>query len=164
MADLLSLFPAGSTLAEDGTVVIDGCRGDDLAEEFGTPVLVVSENALRARAREYLSELSSRWPSSRVVFASKAFPCTAVQRVMVEEGLGLDVAGGGEILTAVKAGIDPAMVVLHGNAKNDEEIGIALEHGVGLVVVDNSDDVDRLEATVPAVSYTHLTLPTIYSV
>ena len=84
-----------------------------------------------------------------MVFASKAFPCTAVQRVMVEEGLGLDVAGGGEILTAVKAGVDPALIVLHGNAKSDEEIAIAVEHGVGLVVVDNADDVDRLEAIVP---------------
>ena len=69
---------------------------------------------------------------------------------MVEEGLGLDVAGGGEILTALKAGVDPALIVLHGNAKSDEEIALAVEHGIGLVVVDNADDVDRLEATVPA--------------
>jgi diaminopimelate decarboxylase len=129
---------------------IGGCRADALAEQFGTPVLVVAEQALRARAREYKSELAARWPSSRVVFASKAFPCTAVQRVMVEEGLGLDVAGGGEIVTAIAAGVDPALLVLHGNAKGDEEIAMASEHGIGLVVVDNSDDVDRLEATVPA--------------
>ena len=110
-------------------------------------MLVVAEAALRARAREYRDELAARWPRSRVVFASKAFPCTAVQRVMVEEGLGLDVAGGGEILTALKAGVDPALLVLHGNAKSDEEIALAVEHGIGLVVVDNADDVDRLEAT-----------------
>jgi diaminopimelate decarboxylase len=66
---------------------------------------------------------------------------------MVEEGLGLDVAGGGEILTALKAGVDPALIVHHGNAKTDEEIALAAEHGIGLVVVDNADDVDRLEAT-----------------
>ena len=150
MKDLLSLFPAGSALDVDGTLVVGGCRADALAADFGTPVLVVAEAALRARAREYVDELTTRWPGGRVVFASKAFPCTAVQRVMVEEGLGLDVAGGGEILTAVKAGVDPALVVLHGNAKSDEEIGIAVEHGVGLVVVDNPDDVDRLEAIVPA--------------
>lgn len=150
MKDLLSLFPAGSALDVDGTLVVGGCRADALAADFGTPVLVVAEAALRARAREYVDELTTRWPGGRVVFASKAFPCTAVQRVMVEEGLGLDVAGGGEILTAIKAGVDPALVVLHGNAKSDEEIGIAVEHGVGLVVVDNADDVDRLEAIVPA--------------
>jgi diaminopimelate decarboxylase len=145
--DLLSLFPAGSSLAGDGMLIVGGCRADDLAAAFGTPVLVVAEDALRSRAREYRDELSARWPDSRVVFASKAFPCTAVQRVMVEEGLGLDVAGGGEILTALKAGADPGLIVLHGNAKSDEEIALAVEHGIGLVVVDNADDVDRLEAT-----------------
>ena len=147
MADLLSLFPPGSARDDDGMLTLGGCRADALAEEFGTPVLVVDEPALRARAREYRTELAARWPRSRVVFASKAFPATAVQRVMVEEGLGLDVAGGGEIITALKAGIDPALIVHHGNAKTDEEIALAVEHGVGLVVVDNADDVDRLEAS-----------------
>jgi diaminopimelate decarboxylase len=145
--DLLSLFPPGSARDPDGMLRIGGCRADALATEFGTPVLVVAEAALRARAQEYRAELAARWPNSRVVFASKAFPATAVQRVMVEEGLGLDVAGGGEILTALKAGVDPALIVLHGNAKSDEEIAMAAEHGIGLVVVDNGDDVDRLEAT-----------------
>ena len=150
MSQLLDLFPPGSATDADGMLVISGCRADDLANEFGTPVLVVAEEALRARAREYADELTSRWPKSRVVFASKAFPCTAVQRVMVQEGLGLDVAGGGEILTARKAGIDPALIVLHGNAKSTEEITMAVDNGIGLVVVDGPDDVDRLEAIVPA--------------
>ena len=131
-------------------LVVGGCRVDELAAEFGTPVLVVAEQAVRDRAREYAGELAARWANSRVVFASKAFPCTAVQRLIVEEGLGLDVAGGGEIITALKAGVDPALIVLHGNAKSDEEIALAVEHGIGLVAVDNADDVDRLEATVPA--------------
>jgi diaminopimelate decarboxylase len=147
--DLLSLFPPGSAADADGMLRIGGCRADALAEEFGTPVLVVAEQALRARAREYADELAARWPRSRVVFASKAFPCTAVQRVMTEEGLGLDVAGGGEIVTAIAAGADPGLLVLHGNAKTDEEIAMVAEHGIGLVVVDNADDVDRLEATIP---------------
>src|SRR4051795_8732616 len=146
---LLSLFPPGSSLDPDGMLSIAGCRADALAKEFDTPVLLVAESALRERAREYADGLAARWPRSRVVFASKAFPCTAVQRVMVEEGLGLDVAGGGEIVTALKAGADPALLVLHGNAKGDEEIAMVSEHGIGLVVVDNADDVDRLEATVP---------------
>jgi diaminopimelate decarboxylase len=149
MGVLLSLFPPGSTVDADGCLLVAGCRATDLAAEFETPVLVVSEPALRARAREYVTEFAARWPDSRVVFASKAFPCTAVQRVMTEEGVGLDVAGGGEIITALKAGADPALLVPHGNAKTDAEIALAVEHGIGLVVVDNSDDVDRLEATVP---------------
>jgi len=69
---------------------------------------------------------------------------------MVQQGLGLDVAGGGEILTALKAGVDPALIVLHGNAKSTEELTLAVGNGVGLVVVDGTDDVDRLEAIVPA--------------
>jgi diaminopimelate decarboxylase len=148
--DVMSLFPPGSALDADGMLTVAGCRADELAGEFGTPALVVAEPALRDRAREYAGELAARWPRSRVVFASKAFPCTAVQRVMVEEGLGLDVAGAGEIVTALKAEADPSRIVLHGNAKSDEEIAMAVEHGLGLVVVDNADDVDRLEATVPA--------------
>ena len=147
--DLLGLFPPGSKLDGDGTIVVGGCRLDDVAAEFGTPAIVVAEDALRNRAREYLDAFRSRWPRSDLAFASKSFPCTAVQRVMVEEGLHLDVAGGGEILTAVKAGADPARLVLHGNAKTDEELELAVEHGLGLVVIDNFDDIDRLERIVP---------------
>ena len=147
---LLELCPPGSSEGPDGMLTIGGCRADDLADEFGTPVLVVAQDALRDRAREYRTELTQRWPNSRVVFASKAFPCTAIQAVMVQEGLGLDVAGGGEILTALKAGVDPALIVLHGNAKSTEELTMAVENGVGLVVVDGPDDVDRLEAIVPS--------------
>src|SRR4029450_5566273 len=150
MSQLLDLFPPGSATDVDGMLIIGGCRADDLAAEFGTPVLVVAEEALRKRAREYADELASRWSNSRAVFASKAFPCTAVQRVMVQEGLGLDVAGGGEILTALKAGGDPGLIVLDGNAKSTEEMTMAVENGIGLVVADGPDDIDRLEAIVPA--------------
>lgn len=145
---LLDLFPTGAAVDPDGTLVVGGCRVDDLAREFGTPAIVVDEASLRARAREYRDALTSRRANARVVFASKAFPATAVQRVMVEEGLGLDVAGGGEILSALRAGVDPALIVMHGNAKTTEELRIAVEAGIGLVVVDNADDVDRLEQLV----------------
>jgi diaminopimelate decarboxylase len=150
MGKLLELLPPGSAVAADGTLTIAGCRADELAEEFGTPAMIVDESALRRRAREYRIELAARWPSSRVVFASKAFPCTAVQQVMVQEGLGLDVAGGGEIRTALKAGVDPARIVLHGNAKGIDELALAVRHGIGLVVVDGPDDVERLEELVPS--------------
>lgn len=149
-ADLLGLFPPGSRVADDGALVVGGCRLEDIAAEFGTPVIVVSRDALVRRARDYLSAFRSRWPRADVAFASKSFPCTAVQRVMVEEGLHLDVAGAGEILTACKAGVDPARLILHGNAKTDGEIELAVARGVGLVVVDNFDDIDRLERTASA--------------
>ena len=146
---LVGLFPPGTSLDADGMLVVGGCRLDALAQEYGTPVLVVVENGLRERARAYRSGLAARWPDSQVVFASKAFPSTAVQRVMVSEGLWIDVAGGGEIVTALAAGADPATLVLHGNAKTTEEIRLAIDSGVGTVVIDNVDDIDRLEALLP---------------
>jgi diaminopimelate decarboxylase len=148
--DLLGLFPPGTVQDGDGMLRIGGCRLDDLAAAQGTPVLVVAEQAVRQRARDYREQLAARWPDSQVVFASKAFPCTAVQRLMVTEGLWLDVAGGGEIVTALAAGADPATLVLHGNAKTTEEIELAVRSGVGTVVVDNEDDIDRLDVVVPA--------------
>ena len=149
--ELVGLFPSETRLDGDGTLMIGGCRLDDVAEQFGTPAIVVSEEALRQRARDYLAAFRSRWQRCDVAFASKSFPCTAVQRVMVEEGLHLDVAGGGEILTAIKAGADPANLVLHGNAKSDEELELAVERGVGLVVGDVAlaGDGERLAVTLP---------------
>jgi diaminopimelate decarboxylase len=148
--ELVGLFPPGTRLADDGMLVVGGCRLDEVASEYGTPVLVVADQAIRRRASDYRAGLAARWPDSQVVFASKAFPCTAVQQVMVDEGLWIDVAGGGEIVTALAAGADPASLVQHGNAKTTEEIQLAVEAGVGTVVVDNVDDIDRLEAVVPA--------------
>jgi diaminopimelate decarboxylase len=147
--ELLGLFPSGTTQDADGMLMVGGCRLDDLAAAYDTPVMVVNEGAVRQRARDYREALAARWPDSQVVFASKAFPCTAVQQLMLSEGLWLDVAGGGEIVTALAAGADPATLVLHGNAKTTEEIELAVGAGVGTVVVDNLDDIDRLEATVP---------------
>src|SRR4030081_1423471 len=130
--ELLSLFPPGTDRPAAAPLTSGACRLDDVAEKFGTPAIVVSEDALRQRARDYLAAFRGRWPRCDVAFASKSFPCTAVQRVMVDEGLHLDVAGGGEILTALKAGADPARLVLHGNAKTDEELELAVSRGVGL--------------------------------
>ena len=123
--DLLGLFPPGTAQDQDGMLRIGGCRLDDLAADYGTPVLVVDEQGVRQQARGYREQLAARWPDSQVLFASKAFPCTAVQRLMVSKGLWLDVAGGGEIVTALAAGADPATLVLHGNAKTTEEIELA---------------------------------------
>lgn len=150
MGDLaiLGLFPPGSDL-EAGVFRVGGCRLDHLAAEFGTPMMIVDEDALRRRARDYVTGFRSLWPDTDVAFASKAFPCTAIQRVMSEEGLRLDVAGGGEIVSALAAGADPARMLLHGNAKTDEELELAVGNGIGLVVVDNFDDIDRLERLVP---------------
>src|SRR3954447_5582314 len=145
MSDLVDLFPPGAAVDESGHLVVGGCRLRDLAAEFGTPAYVVDEGALRARAREYRDELAGRWEDSLAIFASKAFPCTAGLRAVAQEGLGCDVAGAGELVHAIAAGVDPARIYLHGNAKTDEDLERAIDAGVGTVVIDNLDDVDRLE-------------------
>ncbi|MBF9071383.1 diaminopimelate decarboxylase [Streptacidiphilus fuscans] len=144
-ADLVGLFPPGTTLDGSGALVLGGVPAPELAATYGTPALVVDEVAIRARARRYADGLAARWPNSRATFASKAFPCTAVYRLLAEEGLGIDVAGGGELTLALAAGADPAGLVVHGNAKTEEELRLAVEAGAGTIVVDNFDDIDKLE-------------------
>ncbi len=148
MTSVLELFPLGAAVDDGGALVVGGCRLRDLAAEFGTPAYVVDEGALRLRAREYRDELAARWPDALAIFASKAFPCTAVLRALAEEGLGCDVAGAGELVHALAAGVDPARIYLHGNAKTDEDLQRAIDAGVGTAVIDNFDDIDRLERLV----------------
>ncbi|MER5757968.1 diaminopimelate decarboxylase [Streptomyces sp. NPDC002082] len=147
---LVGLFPPGTELTPGGELMIGGCRVTELAERFGTPALIVDESALRSRARRYADGLAARWQNSRVAFASKAFPCTAVYRLLAEEGLSIDVAGGGELALALAGGVDPASLVVHGNAKTEAELRMAVEAGAGLIVIDNLDDIDRLERMVTA--------------
>ncbi|MEU8995095.1 diaminopimelate decarboxylase [Streptomyces caniferus] len=142
---LLGLFPSGTTTAPDGGLRIGGCHVTELAARHGTPALLVDEGALRDRAGRYADGLAARRPDSMVAFASKAFPCTAVYRLLAEEGLGVDVASGGELALALAAGTDPAKVVVHGNAKTESYLRAAVEAGAGLIVIDNFDDIDRLE-------------------
>jgi diaminopimelate decarboxylase len=144
------LYPSDSAVS-DGRLTIGGCDAVALAREFGTPAYVVAEEDLRARAREFVDALAAHHDGpGEVVYASKAFPCTAVLRLFAEEGLGCDVASGGELHLALRAGFDPAKLYLHGNAKSDAELRMALEAGVGTIVVDHPAEAERLEALVPA--------------
>jgi diaminopimelate decarboxylase len=143
--DLLGLFPPGSTVDPDGELVVGGCRLADLAAQWGTPLYVIEEGAVRAQVRRFRRAIEARWGNARMVFASKAFPCTAMYRLMAEEGIGVDVAGAGELAMALAGGVEPARIVLHGNAKTEAELRMAVDAGVGLIVIDNTDDIDRLE-------------------
>jgi diaminopimelate decarboxylase len=143
---LSDVFPLGSRLNERGRLEVGGCDTIELAREFGTPAYVVAEDDLRSRARAFMQAgRDSGHEDFHVVFASKAFPCTAVLEVFAQEGLWCDVASGGELHLALEAGFLPKRLVLHGNAKSATELGMALGVGVGLVVVDNFDEIDRLE-------------------
>jgi diaminopimelate decarboxylase len=146
---LFDVLPATAARDGAGRLTIGGCALADIALQFGTPAFVVDEDGLRARAREYLDEFGSRHPRTDVHFASKALPCAPVTRILAEEGLGCDVASAGELAIALAAGFDPEHILLHGNAKSDRDIGDALEAGIGAIVIDGPDDVDRLERFAP---------------
>jgi diaminopimelate decarboxylase len=142
---LSHVFPLGSRINAAGHLEIGGCDAVELAREFGTPAFVVAEDDLRARARGFVEALRARHDDFDVLFASKAFPCTAVYRLLAEEGLSCDVASGGELALALRGGFDPERIYLHGNAKSLAELHAAIDAGVGHVVLDGFEDADRLE-------------------
>src|SRR5271155_148530 len=143
---LSNVFPLGSRLNERGRLEVGGCDTVELAKEVGTPAYVVAEDDLRARARAFVQAGAEAGHGDfHVVFASKAFPCTAVLSLFAEEGLWCDVASGGELHLALNAGFPAERIVMHGNAKSQAELGVARGGGVGLIVVDNFDELDRLE-------------------
>ncbi|MFE5326727.1 diaminopimelate decarboxylase [Embleya sp. NPDC056575] len=145
---LIELFPEGTYVDAEDELVVGGVRLTDIAQRFGTPAYVLDETALIRQATLFREALAARWPNSRVVFASKAFPATAVYRTLAEAGLGADVAGGGELVLALGAGVAPDSIVMHGNAKSVEELQAAVDAGVGLIVIDNFDDIAKLEEIV----------------
>src|ERR1700733_7200534 len=143
---LSEVFPLGSRLNEAGRLEVGGCDTIELAREFGTPAYVVAEEDLRTRARAFLDAgAQAGHEDFHIVFASKAFPCTAVLALFAEEGLWCDVASGGELHLALNAGFLAERIVMHGNAKSESELAMALDARVGLIVVDNFDELDRLE-------------------
>jgi diaminopimelate decarboxylase len=144
--DISTALPGGSRINRHGHLEVGGCDLLEVAREFGTPAYVVAEEDLRGRARAFLDGLRARQRDGDVLFASKAFPCTPILRVIREEGLGCDVASGGELTLALAAGFPPAHIVLHGNAKSTHEIRLALQAGVGHVVLDSLHDIERVEA------------------
>ncbi len=138
------VYPMGSRLNERGRLEVGGCDVVELAREFGTPAYVYAEDDVRARARAYVQAFAARRERFEVIYASKAFPCTAAYRLMAEEGLSVDVASGGELHLALAGGCDPARIYLHGNNKSQAELDEAIAAGVGHVVVDSFDEIERL--------------------
>ena len=134
------LLPDSAEIGSDGRLQVGGCDLLDVAAEFGTPVFVYDEEHLRARCREALSAFGPG-----VAYATKAFLCRAMARLVHEEGMHLDVATGGELHVARSAGVPAADLVMHGNNKSVAELRLALEEGVGRLVVDSFDEIDRIE-------------------
>ncbi|HEV2755492.1 MAG TPA: diaminopimelate decarboxylase [Actinomycetota bacterium] len=137
----LSIFPDTAEVSTDGHLVVGGCDVSDLAERFGTPVVVLDRATLEGRAAAFSSVVGP----ANVIYAGKALCCVAVCEVLRDLGLGLDVCSGGEMATAWAAGFSPERVVFHGNNKSEAELAMAAEAGVGRVVADSLEELGRLE-------------------
>jgi diaminopimelate decarboxylase len=140
-----AVFPAGSRVDEHGRLEVAGCDVVELAAELGTPAYLYAEDDMRAHARAYREAFERRTGDFEVLFASKSLPCTAAYRLFAEEGLSVDVASGGELHMALRAGFDPARIHMHGNNKSDEEILLAARAGVGHLILDSFDEIERCE-------------------
>ena len=135
-----AIWPRGARRI-GGVLTLGGIDVRDLAAEFGTPALIMDEADVRSRAREYVDAFGE---DAKVSYASKAFCSRAVLRWVTEEGLGVDVCTGGELAVALSAGVDPALITLHGNNKLPAEIEQAVAAGVGHIVVDSFEEIARL--------------------
>jgi diaminopimelate decarboxylase len=139
-----ALLPRSASVDGAGRLAVDGVDLAGLAVEHGTPLYVYSESELRVRARQYRDAFGP----DAVSYAGKAFLCMAMARLVAEEGLNLDVATGGELEVALLAGFPPERIVFHGNNKSDTELSLALDSGVGRIVADSFDELDRIELLV----------------
>jgi diaminopimelate decarboxylase len=153
-ADVNSLVPSlwSSTSRKNGAGALEvgGVDLRDLVAEHGSPAYVLDEADFRSRARAFVEAFADY----DVFYAGKAFLCTAVARWAAEEGLCLDVCSAGELTVALRAGFDPARLGYHGNNKTTDELRRAVEAGVGRIVVDSFDEIDRLEAVTAATGRT----------
>ena len=136
-----ALWPSGVSKV-DGVLTVAGLTAAELAAEYGTPTYVVDELDFRERARAFRDAFGG--VGADVFYAGKAFLCVAVARWIAEEGLNLDVCTGGELAVALRAEFPPARIAMHGNNKSVAELRRAIEAGVGRIIVDSTDEIDRL--------------------
>ncbi|WP_418789983.1 diaminopimelate decarboxylase [Phosphitispora sp. TUW77] len=127
-----------------GHLEVGGCDTVELAKEFGTPLYVMDEGHLRENCRKYYQAFTGTYSNSLVIYASKAFLTLAMCKLIESEGLGLDVVSGGELYTALKAGFPRELIYFHGNNKSFEELQMALDSGIGRIVVDNVQELDKI--------------------
>ncbi len=131
---------------EKGHLVIGGADTIELAKKFGTPLYVMDEDLIRSHCRSFKESMDRYYGGKGLVcYASKAFCCKAMCRIMHEEGMGLDAVSEGELYTAFSAGFPAEKICFHGNNKTDRELEYALEKNVGRIIVDNIYELDRLD-------------------
>lgn len=134
------------TINENGHLVIGGIDTTTLARDCGTPVYVMDETVIRENCRKFKKSIDEYYGGEGLVcYASKVFCCKAMCNIMREEGLGLDVVSAGELYTAISTGFPTDKICFHGNNKTEDDLTLALSHGVGRIVVDNFEELDRID-------------------
>jgi diaminopimelate decarboxylase len=141
---VLSLFPSTAEVNEKNHLVLGGCDSVALAEEFGTPLYVFDESTIRGQCALFKTEFAKRYPDTTVCYSAKAFTNKAMLRIIIEEGLSLDVVSGGELAVAHSVGFPMEKVYFPGNNKSAEELEMALQLGIGHIVVDNLYELNML--------------------
>ena len=139
-----AIWPASATRNSAGEITIGGLSVTEIAAEYGTPVFIFDEADVRKRARDYVAAFKVDDIETSVHYAGKAFMTTKIAQWVSEEGLGIDVASVGELEVALRAGIDPAQIVMHGNNKSVKDLERAVEVGIGRVVIDSLIEIERL--------------------
>ncbi len=140
------MLPEHLKVNEEGHLEIGGCDTVDLAEQFGTPLYVMDENLIRRICRDYKDSFAMYYQGKGTpVYASKAFCCKEMCRIIKSEGLDLEIVSGGELYTALAAGFDPAHIHFNGNNKTCDEIRYALEQNVGHILVDNIEELHMIQ-------------------
>lgn len=137
----------GLNINKKGHLTIGGCDTVELAETYGTPLYVMNEEVIRRALRAYVQSMETYYPQGgRVAYASKACCFLEMYRIAAQEGCGADVVSGGELYTALRAGMPAERLYFHGNNKPEGELRMALEAGVGRIVVDNPAELRRLSS------------------
>lgn len=128
-----------------GHLCIGGCDTVELSEQYGTPLYVMHEESIRNACRQYKQSINKYYDGHGLpLYASKALNCLEICRIMQDEGMGLDVVSAGELFTALKSGFNPSFIHFHGNNKTHEELNMAIENNVGIIVVDNLEELNNL--------------------
>jgi len=130
---------------EKGHLTISGCDTVELKKQYGTPLYVIDENTVRSNCKKFKTAMDKYFDNGRVMYASKALNNKAILKIVTSEGLGVDVVSGGELYTALQAGISPDKIELHGNSKTEEEIIMAVENQIYCIIADGFDELDLIE-------------------
>lgn len=139
-----SILPRSARVDANGHLTIGGCNVAALVEEYGTPLMIYDESDIRARCAEY----AEAFGADAVFYASKAFAGRAIAEIVRDEGLSIDVSTDGEYAAAHRGGFSPARMIFHGNNKSHAELSAAMRDGIGRIVVDSFDELDRIEALI----------------